>query len=67
MLRKLEIGGSSFCQTGETAIAFDGGVAPLLKAFGRSLETLIGASVSFKNEDLFQLEKKPPILKELQT
>jgi hypothetical protein len=24
-----------------------------------------GASVSFKNEDLFQLEKKPPILKYL--
>ncbi|XP_046654169.1 uncharacterized protein LOC124344613 [Daphnia pulicaria] len=42
MLRKLEIGGSSFCLiTGETAITFDGGVAPLLKAFGRSLETLM--------------------------
>jgi hypothetical protein len=90
MLRKLEIGGSSFCQTGETAITFDGGVAPLLKAFGRSLETLMlggiklvclssiiefcpnlislfisGASGSFKDEDLFQVKNKPPILKEL--
>ena len=90
MLLKLEIGGSDLRLKGKTAITFDGGVAPLLKVFGRSLETLMlggvklvclssiinfcpnlitlfisGASGSFKDENLFQVEKKPPILKEL--
>jgi hypothetical protein len=40
VLRKLKIFKSNFWVPNDTEITFDGGVAPLLKVFGRSLETL---------------------------
>ena len=91
VLRKLEICRSQLWVLKKSEITFDGGVAPLLKVFGRSLKDLVLECVksvrisiviefcpnlialyissvlgSVKNEkDLFQVEKKPPILKEL--
>jgi hypothetical protein len=40
VLRKLKIFKCNFWVPNDTEITFDGGVAPLLKVFGRSLETL---------------------------
>ena len=40
-LRKFEIFKSRFWMPNGTEITFDGGVAPLLKVFGKSLETLV--------------------------
>ena len=40
-LRKFEIFKSRFWVPNKTKVTFDGGVAPLLKVFGKSLETLV--------------------------